>query len=236
MPHIEFEFESAARRRLAVFAYRRSRCRGLRLGIRCDVADWPRLKDEFFAAAQSIECKKPCWPGLPAEGYTVTAADGFELVVVEGVPATAVRRIRKLATELARDFERRCGAIVRPVDEPAQIVVHRTAGDAAALHGQAATAEYGAFARRLTDLLFVERFGDTDPNWVRVGLGMLAEQQGRTGRGLPVVGRDRGAAGSTGPRGSPVASGDAPRRDRCAERTAATDRGSTPGPGVATAG
>jgi hypothetical protein len=213
VPHVisDREKDPLYKERVTILTYRRFRCRGIHVYLQCHRDLYKRIRDQFFAGVQSITCSLPRWPELP-KGYSRVEKDGIVYCAGPGVAAAAVKRVRKCAGPVQKDFVRFHGAISRPADEPAMIIIHKNVSEHAALDERASkeqvlgaylhmearrvmvaayarpkSEEEGLLVRELVYLFFIQRYGNTQPEWAGVGEAHVAGMRLLTGKKLPFV-------------------------------------------------
>lgn len=185
------------------------RC-GYTIFAQCAPADWDRMKDAFFAAAQSLTSTWGEWPERPA-GYRVAVRDGYEYLIAPAVKPADADAVHRIVLDVEAGYAKVHGPVPKPDSNRIVVVVHAAKEDAAALCKQAAAAPYGSFAQQiegrlftvpptkggaenaaefataLTSILHYQLYGRPDPPWLYRADSYVARQEALSGKPLPAL-------------------------------------------------
>jgi hypothetical protein len=161
---------------------------------------------DLLAAAKSLTAEVEPWPPVP-KGYLVSSAGTW---IVARAPSVTkpLAPLEKAVKDAEKRFRREHGALPKS-DAPLVILVHNTTAEAAKIDPEAAKStdgfhsdyrgrrlfalpipkgdaeQAGLLTERVHQHLFVARYGDARPAWIRVGEGVIGRAEALLGKPLP---------------------------------------------------
>ncbi len=210
LPHYSFSYRSGGNAWIRMTASRRERGHGFNFYFDCTPEDYAKLHDDFVSAVQSLKFEPGRYPPEPTEGFTKTKEGSIEFIAKDGVTKKQVRVVMRDAKRIQKNFEKICGPLTRPADEPLQIYIAKNLSDLRPVFENVTKTEDGfyrddkgrrffastfnpetrmheLFAYNFTRMLFVEKYGHGDFRWIRVGLATHAGYAARYRLRLPAV-------------------------------------------------
>jgi hypothetical protein len=207
-PHLVFRYRADdSRERVECTSYSMVRRSGVNPQMNCPAEAWPALRDTFLAMAKSVKADLPEWPPHPPELKRQTK-DGFAYLVHPSVRDANLKDLQSFLRGIRQKFEGLHGKVPADPENPPLVVVCNRIADAPlpeSLKGTTAGAavepltgrlfavaagsaeDRAACAMAATRLLFLQRYGWTEPYWMYVGEGRLAWSEEITGAAPPKV-------------------------------------------------
>jgi len=176
------------------------------LDVWCAGADFPQADADLLAAVRSFKADVEIWPPVPTTYEK--SQEGIWLIARAPEATASITPLVRALKDAERRFRREHGALPKS-DAPLVVLVHASKAQGAKLEpkvGESSIDFYAdVWARRLfaipfvkenvdqesvlageaTDVLFVAKYGDWQPDWVSQGENLLARAEVRTGKALP---------------------------------------------------
>jgi hypothetical protein len=189
--------------------YLRKAAHGLTVRFSLREKDFDALRAQLFAAAGSLDAKVERSPPEPTGYERVGREDGVVYLYGPGVKKENCRALHAGIDAQIESFEKTHGRIVRPVDEPLLVIVHKSAAEHEKYwpgtrtlpifelppdrriyvvpFQEGDTEVRGQLAKLLFRVLYMERYGSNLPEWLSEGLNHIQYAEIWTGKKLPYL-------------------------------------------------